>query len=75
MLLFLLLLLLLLSHFSLNSSILLQRINADSEICVGVLTEEDVLEPPQLLKKALTRSGLPDTGVFDVCEIGETREF
>lgn len=40
-----------------------------------VLTEEDVLEPPQLLKKALTRSGIPDTGVFDVCEIGESRQF
>ena len=40
-----------------------------------VLTEEDVLEPPQLLKKALSRSGIPDTGVFDVCEIGESREF
>lgn len=40
-----------------------------------VLTEEDVLEPPQLLKKALTASGLAETGVFDVCEIGESREF
>lgn len=40
-----------------------------------VLTEEDVLEPPQLLKKALTRSSIADTGVFDVCEIGESREF
>ena len=40
-----------------------------------VLTEEDVLEPPQMLKKALTRSGISDTGVFDVCEIGESRHF
>ena len=40
-----------------------------------VLTEEDVLEPPQLLKKALTRSGIPDTGVFEVCEVGESRQF
>ena len=40
-----------------------------------MLTEEDVLEPPQLLKKALTKNGIPDTGVFDVCEIGESRLF
>ena len=52
--------------------------NADSEICqwgTWVLTEEDVLEPPQLLKKALARSGIPEKGVFDVCEIGESRLF
>jgi N-acyl-phosphatidylethanolamine-hydrolysing phospholipase D len=40
-----------------------------------VLTEEDVLEPPQLLKKALKRNEIPEEGVFDVCEIGESREF
>lgn len=40
-----------------------------------VLTEEDVLEPPQLLKKALAKSDIPETGIFDVCEIGESREF
>ncbi len=40
-----------------------------------VLTEEDVLEPPQLLKKALAKSGIAEEGVFDVCEIGESREF
>jgi N-acyl-phosphatidylethanolamine-hydrolysing phospholipase D len=40
-----------------------------------VLTEEDVLEPPVLLKKALARSGIAEEGVFDVCEIGESREF
>ncbi len=40
-----------------------------------VLTEEDVLEPPVLLKKALRRSGLAEEGVFDVCDIGESREF
>ena len=40
-----------------------------------VLTEEDVLEPPQLLKKALAKSGLPEEGAFDVCDIGEAREF
>ena len=40
-----------------------------------VLTEEDVLEPPRLLKAALKESGLAEEGVFDVCEIGEAREF
>ena len=40
-----------------------------------VLTEEDVLEPPRLLKKALAWKNLPEAGVFDVCEIGESREF
>lgn len=40
-----------------------------------VLTEEDVLEPPKMLKKALSRSDIPETGVFDVCDIGESREF
>ena len=40
-----------------------------------VLTEEDVLEPPQLLRKALARSSISEEGVFDVCDIGEAREF
>ena len=40
-----------------------------------VLTEEDVLEPPQLLKKALKKSAIAEEGVFDVCDIGEAREF
>lgn len=40
-----------------------------------VLTEEDVLEPPQLLKKALVKSVIGETGIFDVCAIGESREF
>jgi len=40
-----------------------------------VLTTEDVLEPPMLLKKAMKQKGLPETGVFDVCDIGESREF
>ncbi|TQV94965.1 hypothetical protein V2A60_009957 [Cordyceps javanica] len=39
------------------------------------LTMEDVLEPPRLLKRALGRSGIAEEGVFDVCEIGESREF
>lgn len=40
-----------------------------------VLTEEDVLEPPQKLKEALKHHGMPETGVFDVCNIGESREI
>ena len=40
-----------------------------------VLTEEDVLEPPKLLKQALAKNGIAETGVFDVCDIGESREF
>lgn len=40
-----------------------------------VLTEEDVLEPPKLLRKALRWKGIPEEGVFDVCDIGESREF
>jgi N-acyl-phosphatidylethanolamine-hydrolysing phospholipase D len=39
------------------------------------VAEENVLEPPQLLKKAIAKSGLAETGVFDVCDIGESREF
>lgn len=39
------------------------------------LTLEDVLEPPRLLREALARRGLAETGVFDVCHIGESREF
>jgi len=40
-----------------------------------VLTEEEVLEPPELLKEALRKRGMEETGVFDVCDIGESREF
>ena len=40
-----------------------------------VLTEEDVMEPPKLLRKALERSGIAQEGVFDVCDIGESTEF
>jgi N-acyl-phosphatidylethanolamine-hydrolysing phospholipase D len=40
-----------------------------------ILTSEDVLEPPMLLKKAMKTKGLPETGVFDVCDIGESRDF
>ena len=40
-----------------------------------VLTEEDVLEPPKLLRRALERNSIAKEGVFDVCDIGESREF
>jgi L-ascorbate metabolism protein UlaG (beta-lactamase superfamily) len=40
-----------------------------------VLTVEDTSEPPVKLREALKRRGLEETGVFDVCEIGESREF
>ncbi|KAI0396563.1 Metallo-hydrolase/oxidoreductase [Xylariaceae sp. FL0594] len=40
-----------------------------------VLTYEHPLEPPKLLKEALRRRGMPETGVFDVCDIGESRTF
>lgn len=39
------------------------------------VAEENVLEPPQLLKKALAKSGFVEEGVFDICDIGEAREF
>ncbi len=40
-----------------------------------VLTEEDVLEPPRLLKQVLKHHDIAETGVFDVCDIGDSREF
>ena len=40
-----------------------------------VLTEEDVMEPPRHLKEALRRYEIPEQGVFDTCDIGESREF
>ena len=40
-----------------------------------VLTEEDVLEPPRMLREALKRKGIEEEGVFDVCDIGESRDF
>ncbi|KAM0447697.1 hypothetical protein ACHAPV_008532 [Trichoderma viride] len=39
------------------------------------LTHEEVEEPPKILKEALRRKGIPEDGVFDVCNIGESREF
>jgi L-ascorbate metabolism protein UlaG (beta-lactamase superfamily) len=40
-----------------------------------VLTSEEVEEPPRMLREALKASGIAETGVFDVCDVGETREF
>ena len=40
-----------------------------------VLTEEDVLEPPRKLREALRHHGIDEEGVFDVVDIGESREF
>lgn len=40
-----------------------------------MLTAEEVLEPPRLLRESLRRRGIPEVGVFDVCEIGESRTF
>ncbi|KAG0129320.1 putative Zn-dependent hydrolase/oxidoreductase family protein [Tuber indicum] len=40
-----------------------------------VLTDEPVLEPPRLLKEALGKEGIEKEGVFDVLNIGETREY
>lgn len=39
------------------------------------LTMEEVLDPPKVLKEALRKRGIPEIGVFDVCDIGEAREF
>lgn len=40
-----------------------------------VLTDEAVLDPPKMLKEALKWKGLSEVGVFDVCDIGDSREF
>lgn len=40
-----------------------------------VLTEEDVLEPPRMLKDALRRRGMPEEDVFGVQDIGSSMEF
>ncbi|KAI0629648.1 Metallo-hydrolase/oxidoreductase [Trametes polyzona] len=39
-----------------------------------VLTTEPTLEPPELLKQACAKAGLEE-GAFDICGLGETREF
>lgn len=40
-----------------------------------VLTSEPVEEPPAKLRQALGIKGLAETGIFDVCAVGESREF
>lgn len=39
------------------------------------LTSEPVMEPPVRLREALRRRGIAEEGVFDICDIGETRVF
>ncbi|KUI62478.1 N-acyl-phosphatidylethanolamine-hydrolyzing phospholipase D [Cytospora mali] len=39
------------------------------------LTSEPIDEPPEKLRKALELKGLSQTGLFDVCAIGESRDF
>lgn len=39
------------------------------------LTTEPIMEPPVKLREALRKRGLEETGVFDVCDIGESRSF
>ena len=39
-----------------------------------VLTEEDVMEPPRKLKEALKDKELSEA-VFEICDIGESREY
>ncbi|KAJ4393311.1 hypothetical protein N0V93_002519 [Gnomoniopsis smithogilvyi] len=39
------------------------------------LTSEPIMEPPEKLKEALGRVGLEETGIFDVCDIGQSRSF
>ncbi|KAH9844808.1 Beta-lactamase superfamily domain [Teratosphaeria destructans] len=40
-----------------------------------VLTTEDVLEPPRMLKEALKWKGLEPEGLFETCDIGESRVY
>ena len=40
-----------------------------------VLTSEEVLEPPRVLKQALKWKGIEEEGVFGTCDIGDSREF
>jgi hypothetical protein len=39
------------------------------------MTSEPVDEPPEKLKEALKIKGLAQRGLFDVCAVGEGREF
>ena len=40
-----------------------------------VLTTEEVMDPPRVLKQAMKWKGWDEEGIFDVCDIGESREF
>jgi L-ascorbate metabolism protein UlaG (beta-lactamase superfamily) len=40
-----------------------------------VLTSEEVLQPPKVLKEALKWKGLKEDGVFEVIDIGESKEY
>lgn len=40
-----------------------------------VLTDEDVNEPPKKLREALKVKGIEEEGVFDVLDIGGSREY
>lgn len=40
-----------------------------------VLTTEEVLEPPKVLKEALKWKGLSEDGVFEVIDIGASKEY
>lgn len=40
-----------------------------------VLTEEEVLEPPRMLKEALKWKGLEEEGLFEVCDIGDSKTY
>lgn len=40
-----------------------------------VLTDEPIMEPPVVLKEALRKDGIAEEGVFDVLDIGESREY
>ncbi|RJE20776.1 hypothetical protein PHISCL_06895 [Aspergillus sclerotialis] len=40
-----------------------------------LLEEDDAFEPPVKFREALKANNLPETGVFDICRIGERKEF
>ena len=40
-----------------------------------VLTSEEVLQPPKVLKQALKWKGVEEDGVFEVIDIGESKEY
>lgn len=40
-----------------------------------LLTDEPIMEPPLVLKEALKKDGIAEEGIFDVFDIGESREY